>query len=69
MKLNAWQMIALAAVLLAAIIVANVFAPGAVAMVTSIAGALVALFVEKAKDTKPTDEQPAPPAAPKDGAS
>lgn len=64
MKLNGWQLIALVAILLAAIIVANIFAPGAVAIVTSVISALVALFVERAK-TEP------PPAveAPKDGAS
>lgn len=54
MKLNAWQVIALVAVLLAGLITSNIFAPGAVSTVTGIVTTLVALFVERAKDTTNT---------------
>lgn len=47
MKFNTWQFIALAALILAAVILSHVFAPGSVAFVTSVAGALVGLLVSK----------------------
>lgn len=73
MKFTNPQLVAILAILMAAIIAVNVFAPTAVATVTAMATTLfTALFVERSKDTS------RPPAnvvseetrsAPEDGAS
>ena len=53
MKFSSWQLVAILAILLAAIVCAHLFAPGATAVVVSMATTLfAALFVQPAAEEK-----------------
>jgi hypothetical protein len=53
-----WQQIALIAVLLAAVIVAHLFAPLAISVVTSIASTLVGVFFVNLSPTPKEEQSP-----------
>ena len=58
MKFTPWQLVAVLAILFAAILLANVYAPGAVATVVSMATTVfAALFVEGRRDRCPPPEK------------
>lgn len=56
MTFNSWQLVAILAILLAAIVGAHVFAPGATSIVVSMATTLfAALFVQREKSEVPSE--------------